>query len=308
MQEKSSVIYKITNTVNGKIYVGRTVSKLSRRWGRHVRAARKLGNTLIGRAIIKHGADAFSLKIIETVDSAEVHARETYWIRKLQATNPAVGYNLTDSSCGSSGVVGMPTREKLGQVSRDYWAGIPAEERSEMLRKRVSNVPKSSAHRDALAVSKAGRSTAGITTSKYVGVRFRPRDSSWETNCYHEGRCYGRTFRTEEEAAVGYDMFSIALRGTGAPVHFEERRLEYTVAKCRKFLLGKNRRSSKFKHVSYQAKSAKWCVFILGKYHGSFVSEEEAADLATSILKLQRRDELLRPDRRSRARPPLSGA
>jgi len=29
------VIYKITNTVNGKVYIGQTVSTISHRWNQH---------------------------------------------------------------------------------------------------------------------------------------------------------------------------------------------------------------------------------------------------------------------------------
>ena len=43
------IIYKITNLINGKIYVGQTQQTLKQRIGQHKRAK----NTLIGKAIKK---------------------------------------------------------------------------------------------------------------------------------------------------------------------------------------------------------------------------------------------------------------
>lgn len=33
------VIYKITNDVNGKVYIGQTTFSISKRWGEHVKKA-----------------------------------------------------------------------------------------------------------------------------------------------------------------------------------------------------------------------------------------------------------------------------
>jgi len=54
------VIYKITNIINGKIYVGKTTRSLKDRWNRHIYDA--LSNRLdthFSRAIRKYGPENF---------------------------------------------------------------------------------------------------------------------------------------------------------------------------------------------------------------------------------------------------------
>ena len=78
------VIYKTTNLVNGKIYIGQD-SKNN---------ADYLGSGLIlSRAINKYGIENFKKTVIETCDTKkELNECEIYWIDKLSATT--IGYNI----------------------------------------------------------------------------------------------------------------------------------------------------------------------------------------------------------------------
>ncbi len=60
--QQTGVIYKITNLTNGKIYVGQTRQKLSRRISGHVHSKKKFG---IDAAIRKYGIDNFKVEVIE---------------------------------------------------------------------------------------------------------------------------------------------------------------------------------------------------------------------------------------------------
>jgi len=298
MKKKPSIIYLITNTVNGKIYVGRTVSTLRKRWIAHKSHAKTKCHTLLGRAILKHGAESFTISEIESASFACAQDREKHFIITLGSADRDVGYNLTTNSCGSNGAVGLPTRAKLSAASKAYWSAIPKTRRSEMIRERMTGLPKSEEHCARISVAKAGGSSSSPKSSKFVGVRYK-RDK-WEANCYHEGRSYGRGgFSTEDEAAEAYDKFSIALRGPKAPINFEGRRREYADEDLKKFISSKNRNASRYKSVSYNSNRDVWCVFIKRKFHGQKSSELEAAELATSLLGLSSPDELLKPSRRS---------
>jgi predicted GIY-YIG superfamily endonuclease len=48
-------IYKITNTINGKVYIGQTIQPLDKRWSQHKRSARMKEPYSIHRAIAKYG-------------------------------------------------------------------------------------------------------------------------------------------------------------------------------------------------------------------------------------------------------------
>jgi len=81
------LIYKITNLLNGKIYVGRTKkTDISKYWG---------SGTAIRMAIKKLGISSFKKEIIEVCSSIqETKEREIYWIDKLNSCYPN-GYNLS---------------------------------------------------------------------------------------------------------------------------------------------------------------------------------------------------------------------
>lgn len=92
------VIYKITNTVNGKLYVGKTVSALAKRWREHKCAANKdfEGKYYLHRAMAKYGIDKFTIEIIDSaLLDEELLAKEIEWIARLNTTDDKFGYNLT---------------------------------------------------------------------------------------------------------------------------------------------------------------------------------------------------------------------
>lgn len=60
-------IYKVTNNISGKIYIGKTKRKTRDRWLEHVRDAKNypLKNIPLHKAIIKYGADNFPIRKID---------------------------------------------------------------------------------------------------------------------------------------------------------------------------------------------------------------------------------------------------
>lgn len=89
-------IYLLTNTVNGKCYVGQTTQSVEARWKQHCRDARRSNFRcrLLSKAIRKHGASAFSLSVLVTVTTqAELDRQERTAVVALGTLAPA-GYNL----------------------------------------------------------------------------------------------------------------------------------------------------------------------------------------------------------------------
>jgi group I intron endonuclease len=81
------MIYKITNTVNSKAYVGYS-SNVSKRWEDHKNG---YGSKLLYDAIQKHGLDNFTFEVIakDTVDNEDKYIQE----HNTMAPN---GYNLVE--------------------------------------------------------------------------------------------------------------------------------------------------------------------------------------------------------------------
>lgn len=87
-------IYKITNTVNDKVYIGQT-KDLSARWYKHEYNARSGRHGHLYDAMRKHGIDKFTIEIIEECFDDVVDDRERYWIAFYNSTDRSLGYNKT---------------------------------------------------------------------------------------------------------------------------------------------------------------------------------------------------------------------
>lgn len=88
-------IYKITNTINGKFYIGQTIQNVKERFYQHcaTKCSKAVSNMAIHRAIKKYGKSNFTVEVIEEIDSVNLNDRERYWIKYYNSYNN--GYNST---------------------------------------------------------------------------------------------------------------------------------------------------------------------------------------------------------------------
>lgn len=88
-------IYKITNNVNGKSYIGQTIQDVKERYYQHcaTKCNKAVLNMAIHKAILKYGKNNFTLEVIEEVESNLLNDREIYWINYYNSYNN--GYNST---------------------------------------------------------------------------------------------------------------------------------------------------------------------------------------------------------------------
>jgi len=95
-------VYLLTNTVNGKVYVGKA-SDLDSRWQKHLYNASEGHDTALYRAVRKYGGSAFTRRVLDACDTEdEAFAREIHWIATLAGFGPG-GYNMTAGGEGPSG-------------------------------------------------------------------------------------------------------------------------------------------------------------------------------------------------------------
>lgn len=88
------VIYKITNLVNGKVYIGQTIHSLEERYKQHLKNASKGLAGKLYPAMRKYGFNNFYAEVIEECNSTEeLNTREVYWIAYYDSTNK--GYNIS---------------------------------------------------------------------------------------------------------------------------------------------------------------------------------------------------------------------
>lgn len=84
-------IYKTTNTVNGKYYIGKTMGGYS--WY-------KGSGVALNRAFKKYGKNNFSKEVLEFCSSHTLNEREKFWISKYNAVEDPQSYNMVEGGEG----------------------------------------------------------------------------------------------------------------------------------------------------------------------------------------------------------------
>ncbi|WP_088041536.1 GIY-YIG nuclease family protein [Bacillus sp. EAC] len=101
------IIYRATNTVNGKMYIGQTVKTLQVRMVNHRSDAMgkvSKSNYHFHRAIRRYEFEAFEWEVIDEADNYEdLNEKEKYWIDYYDTFNN--GYNMTVGGEGSNGYI-----------------------------------------------------------------------------------------------------------------------------------------------------------------------------------------------------------
>jgi group I intron endonuclease len=104
------IVYKFTNKINGKIYVGQTIQALEKRVKNHIKESKKNNNRPILNAIKKHGIENFDIEIIDTaLTHEELDIKEIKWIKELNCLTPN-GYNVL-----GGGQFKIKTTEEFGK-------------------------------------------------------------------------------------------------------------------------------------------------------------------------------------------------
>lgn len=141
------LIYKATNKINGKLYIGQTVRSLESRKQRHIsEALNKSNNMYIGRAIRKYGSENFDWCVLhECSNIDDLNQMEIHYIKLYNTFN--TGYNLT---LGGEGVVGCipsnETKKKLSELQKGKNNSFYGKKHSEKTKKEMSKTRRGKGH------------------------------------------------------------------------------------------------------------------------------------------------------------------
>ena len=109
--ENIGYIYKITNLINNKCYIGQTTKSIEERWNQHkndaFRKKRYTYNYPLYRAFRKYGFENFSFEVIEKCKISELNDKEIYWINFYNSYHN--GYNQT---LGGNGTKNLELNEQ----------------------------------------------------------------------------------------------------------------------------------------------------------------------------------------------------
>ena len=123
MKNVEYIVYKITNKLNGKVYIGQTTEGIEKRWKRHCGYQINDG-TYFHNAIKKYGAENFTIEIIDKAkNQEELNELEFFYINKYNNNcyntkfeNNKCGY-VSNSCGGSRSLVFRGISQKESQIS-----------------------------------------------------------------------------------------------------------------------------------------------------------------------------------------------
>lgn len=263
-------IYLITNLINGKQYIGQTVSTIKQRLSSHIYCSKKDEyNMAICKAIKKYGIKNFKIEEIDVAyNQKELDLIEGVYISWFKTLAPN-GYNIKEIINGK-GKHSEETKEKMSiaakTTKRLKWA------------------------------SENGKKQRGIPTnnssSKYVGVS----NKKYCTACivFNNKHIWLGTYNSEEDAAKAYDIAAIKYFGNDCVLNFPELREDYisnTIIINKKIknesIRCDKKSDSKIVGVSFSFNKKCWRGGLKGFPRKNFKTKKEAEDYV-NILKTRR--------------------
>jgi group I intron endonuclease len=130
------IVYKATNKINGKSYIGQTKLGLIKRRKQHLHySKRKIVRTLFGLSLAKYGINNFEWKIVERCNNQEeLNLSEEWYIRYYNTFRPN-GYNMTYGSIGGDCGNQFTKLSKEERKKIHYMNNMTEKEKEEFLNK-----------------------------------------------------------------------------------------------------------------------------------------------------------------------------
>lgn len=188
-----SGIYKITNTVNNKVYVGQAVN-LGTRYGRHLYRIKRNEhhNDYIQRAFDKYGENSFKYEILEEIkDLSLLDSREKFWIDHHGGINSDDTYNLKDPLLNEYNdyVKKKMSKSSLGKNNPNYgnkWTDEQKEKASKN-KKGVTLEDRIGKDKAKLVKQKMSKSQAGRKHSEETKEKIREANIGEKNPAYGKG-------------------------------------------------------------------------------------------------------------------------
>ena len=205
-------IYKITNKVNGKSYIGQS-NNIERRLKEHKYISSE-SNKSLKRAYKKYGKDNFEFSILEECKLEELDEKEIYYINTLKPE-----YNRTIGGNGSANhIVTNELKELLRIKGKQQWQKLTDEQKQKIIINNLKGQPKghkvSLETREKLRICNLGKKQSKKTIEKRKQTIFIKKQNGFiQTNEKHKKpiRCIetGEQFESVKEAIEKYNLTTL---------------------------------------------------------------------------------------------------
>lgn len=247
---KEYIVYKVTNLINNKIYIGKTFRGLKKRWSVHCASFKnpKVKKSYLQNAINKYGKENFKIEIIEKCNSfEEMTSKEVDYIIRLNTINPLIGYNLV-----------------IDDTNKHEWIFSEKTKTKQTIK---------------------GHNKIRNNKSGYKGVDYNidktHLKTPWSMCITYLGKSFRKRFDTDINAAKAYDKLAIYLYGENANINFNKE--DYKNENLEEYFIKityKKPLSSIYRGISFSKKHNLYYVRRVDKtglYLGSCKTELEAA-------------------------------
>lgn len=159
-------VYAITNTVNGKVYVGSASRSFKKRKEEHERSLiRGLHHSiLLQRAWDKYGASKFEFVVLVRCDPTECIQHEQQMIDRYQSANPKHGYNISPTAGSNRGFKMSEATKRQMSIDRKGRKATPETKRK--LSESLTGRSVSQETRDKIRRSNIGKVISAETREK----------------------------------------------------------------------------------------------------------------------------------------------
>ena len=179
-------VYKITNLINNKVYIGITVKDIELRYNEHLKCSKSYP---LYNAFNKYGRENFCITILEKCSTREeACSLEKYYIKKYNSTDHNFGYNQTtggEDNCGSANPRATLTDEDVLAIRKTRFN----------TNQRCKTVYK--LYKDKISFSAFEKIWEGITW-KHLGVEYLNVSENKEHKA-NKGETNGNAIYTDEE-------------------------------------------------------------------------------------------------------------
>lgn len=160
-------IYKITNTINNKAYIGITTKTPEERWRAHLNAIKTgKGCPLLRSAVNKHGADKFKIETLIICFDDDLYRFEKDYIKKYNTLAPN-GYNAHEGGeCGGNftgKTHSQETKEKIGIISHKLHSEMTTEQKTHLGRLISNGIKNSIKFQEYITRARLDRLNGNIT-------------------------------------------------------------------------------------------------------------------------------------------------
>lgn len=122
-------IYRITNLLNGKSYIGKSID-IERRFAEH-KTPKANGNDLLHGDIQLYGVDNFRFEVIEKCKLSEISKKELYYIKKEQPFYNKIGKKIPQT-----------TKLKISKSCKKWWEQLPQQTKDKIIKENLTGPKK----------------------------------------------------------------------------------------------------------------------------------------------------------------------